>query len=269
MNVRIGLGVLSVSLALAFVSAFYTPFDPVRVDLANSLIAPGFPHLLGTDQFGRDILSRLMSAAHMSMQVSFLTVCIAVVMGAVFGITMGFLGGWTDRIGMVFLDSLMAIPGILLALAIMVIVGPGRSSLIIALGAAYTPTVARLVRGVSLSIREQEYIAASMLDGNSRLYTMVRHVAPNCATPLTVIATSLFAWALLAESALSFLGLGVPPPRPTWGGMLADGRQYLVLAPWMSIFPGLAISMTLLGVNLLGDALRDRFDPRMNNVLAT
>lgn len=254
------------ALVFSLLGVFYTPFDPVRVDIDHRMLPPGGGYLLGTDQFGRDIFSRLLSASGVSMKVSFMTVLISVFCGTLIGTVVGYMGGWTDRLVMVCLDALMAMPGILLALVIMVIVGPGQNSLIIALGIAYTPSVARMVRGVALSLKQREYIEASRLAGDSSLYTMLRHIVPNCITPLTVIATSLFAWALLAESALSFLGLGVPPPYPTWGGMLADGRQYLNIAPWMSLFPGIAISVTLLGVNLFGDALRDHFDPRMNNM---
>ena len=135
-----------------------------------------------------------------------------------------------------------------------------------ALGLAYLPGVVRVIRGTVLSIREKEYVEASFMTGNSELYTVLRHIIPNCVTPLTVISTAMLGSALLSESALSFLGLGVPPPAPTWGGMLADGRQFMDVAPWLSIFPGIAISFALLGINLFGDALRDRFDPRMNQL---
>ncbi|MBL4639923.1 MAG: ABC transporter permease [Kordiimonadaceae bacterium] len=265
-NRRVGITLVTLALLVSIIGFFYTPFDPVHVDLDHRLEAPGTSYFLGSDQFGRDIFSRLLSAAGVSMRVSLFTVLIAVLCGTFLGTLVGYLGGWTDRIAMVCLDALMAIPGILLALTIMVIVGPGEGSLILALGIAYTPTVTRMIRGITLSLRQKEYIEASNLAGDSSLYTMVRHIVPNCITPLTVIATSLFAWALLAESALSFLGLGVPPPYPTWGGMLADGRQYLAIAPWMSIYPGIAISLTLLGINLFGDALRDHFDPKMKNI---
>jgi peptide/nickel transport system permease protein len=161
------------------------------------------------------------------------------------------------------IDAVMSIPALLLALGIMAAVGPLRLGVVFALGIAYAPTVARVVRGQVLSLRAREFVEASRVLGNSNLFTLVRHVAPNCLTPLIVIATVIFGNALLAETALSFLGLGVPPPSPTWGGMMADGREYLSMAPWLSLYPGIAVSVALLGINLFGDALRDRLDPRL------
>jgi peptide/nickel transport system permease protein len=167
---------------------------------------------------------------------------------------------------MAFNDALLAFPGILLALGLLAVFGANKYGIIVALGLAYAPSVARVVRGTVLSLREREFIAASRVMGNSELYTMARHVLPNTVAPLTVLATSMFGYVLLAESALSFLGLGVPPPAPTWGNMLAGGRPYIDQAVWLGIFPGLCISLTLLGINLLGDAVRDRLDPRMRGV---
>jgi peptide/nickel transport system permease protein len=164
---------------------------------------------------------------------------------------------------MVVNDAMLAFPGILLALAIMVVLGPGQASIVVALGLAYTPAVVRVVRGQVLSLRETEFVEASRMIGNSEAYTMLRHVLPNCIAPIAVLATSMFGWAVLSESALSFLGLGVPPPAATWGNMLSAARGYMESALWLSLAPGLCIALTLLGVNLLGDALRDRFDPRM------
>ena len=160
-------------------------------------------------------------------------------------------------------DVAHVLPGILLALAMMIVLGANKSGLVLALGLAYIPSVARVVRGTVLSIREKEYIEASRVIGNSELYSMVRHVLPNAVAPVAVLATSMFGWVLLAESALSFLGLGVPPPAPTWGNMLAASRPYMETAAWLSIAPGLSIALTLLGINLLGDSLRDLLDPRM------
>jgi peptide/nickel transport system permease protein len=184
-------------------------------------------------------------------------------MGTTIGLFSGYMRGWTDRIIMAFNDALLAFPGILLALGLLAVVGANKYGIILALGIAYTPSVARVVRGTVLSLREREFIAASRVMGNSELFTMARHILPNCIAPLTVLATSMFGYVLLAESALSFLGLGVPPPAPTWGNMLAGSRPYIGQAMWLGIFPGLCISLTLLGINLLGDAVRDRLDPRM------
>jgi len=209
------------------------------------------------------VLSRLLSAASVSMTVSLSTVALAMAIGITVGAVSGYFGGWLDRLVMTVVDAFMALPGLLLALALMAAVGQGKWGVILALGLAYAPSVTRVVRGIALSLREKEYVEASRAMGNGELYTIARHVIPNCVGPLTVLATAFFALTILAESALSFLGLGVPPPYPSWGGMLADARSYFAFAPWLAIFPGLAISITLLGINLLGDALRDRFDPRM------
>jgi peptide/nickel transport system permease protein len=159
-------------------------------------------------------------------------------------------------------DALLAFPGILLALALVSVLGSSRQSIVIALAIAYLPATVRVVRGATLSIREREYVEASRVAGDSRLYTMWKHVLPNTFAPMLVLATSLFGWVVLSESALSFLGVGVPPPLPTWGNMLSSARPYMATASWLSIAPGLCIVATLLGINLLGDALRDRLDPR-------
>jgi len=160
-------------------------------------------------------------------------------------------------------DALLAFPGILLALAVMVILGASRFGLVVALTLAYAPSVVRVVRGTVLSLREKEYVEASRMIGNPEWLTMMRHVLPNCIAPVAVLSTSMFGWVLLSESALSFLGLGVAPPAPTWGNMLSGARSYLESAVWLGLAPGLCIALTLLGINLLGDALRDRLDPRM------
>jgi len=212
------------------------------------------------------VLSRLIAGAATSVWISLLTVSFAMTLGTAIGVVTGYLRGWADRILMAFNDALLAFPGILLALGLLAIVGANKYGIIVALGLAYTPMVVRVVRGTVLYLREREFVAASRVMGNSELFTMARHILPNCIAPLTVIATSMFGWVLLAESALSFLGLGVPPPAPTWGNMLAASRPYIGQAMWLGIFPGLCISLALLGINLLGDAIRDRLDPRMRGI---
>ncbi|WP_371820114.1 ABC transporter permease [Verticiella alkaliphila] len=242
---------------------FWTPHDPLRINFAARLKPPSATYLLGTDEFGRDVLSRLMAGTLSSVWISTLTVFLAVVAGTVLGVLTGFLRGWTDRIIMAFNNALLAFPGLLLALGLLAVVGANKYGIILALGLAYTPSVTRIVRGTVLSLREREFIESSRVLGNTELYTMWRHVLPNCIAPLTVLATSMFGWVILSESALSFLGLGVPPPAPTWGNMLAASRPFLEQAAYLSIFPGVCISLTLLGINLFGDAIRDRLDPRM------
>jgi peptide/nickel transport system permease protein len=262
-NARIGAMLLGIALLAALIGWFATPYDPIALDFGARLSPPSGDHWLGTDQFGRDVFSRLLSAASVSLTVSFLTVALALVIGVAVGAVSGYFGGWVDRSVMTVIDAFMSLPGLLLALGLMAAIGQSKWGVILALGLAYAPSVTRVVRGIALSLREKEFVEASKAMGNGDLFTILRHVIPNTVGPLTVLATSFFALAILAESALSFLGLGVPPPYPSWGGMLADARSYFAFAPWLAVFPGLAISLTLLGVNLFGDALRDRFDPRM------
>ena len=265
-NGLIGGALVGVVALAALVGMIWTPFNPLAVNFTARLAPPSALHWLGADEFGRDVLSRLMVAAATSARISLLTVVGALFAGATVGLVAGYFQGWTDRILMALNNALLAFPGILLALGLLAIMGANEYGIILALGVAYSPSVARVVRGAVLSLRETDFVAASKIMGNSEIYTIVRHILPNCIAPLIVLATSMFGWALLAESALSFLGLGVPPPAATWGNMLAASRPFIAQAVWLGVFPGLCISLTLLGVNLLGDALRDRLDPRMRGV---
>ncbi|TIW45219.1 MAG: ABC transporter permease, partial [Mesorhizobium sp.] len=183
--------------------------------------------------------------------------------GTLFGVLAGFLRGWVDRAIMMVNDAFLAFPGLLLALGLMAVIGASREGIIVALGLAYMPIVVRVVRASVMSIREREYVEASRVMGNSEIITMARHVLPNCVAPIIVLATTMFGWIILSESALSFLGLGVPPPAPSWGNMLSTARPYIGQAPHLIILPGLCISITLLGINMLGDAVRDWLDPNM------
>lgn len=262
-NALIGGGLLLLLVGIALLGLVWTPYDPLRLDLLARLKPPSAVHWLGTDEFGRDVLSRLMIGARTSLWISLLSVSVAVVAGTLIGLLAGYMRGWTDRLLMMVNDALLAFPGILMALGIMAIIGASQYGIVLALGIAYTPSVVRVVRGSVLSLRELEFIEASRVIGNSQLYTLFRHIAPNCLAPLCVLATSMFGWALLSESALSFLGLGVPPPAATWGNMLAASRPYIASASWLGLFPGLFICLALLAINLFGDALRDRLDPRM------
>jgi peptide/nickel transport system permease protein len=250
-------------LAAALIGLVWTPVDPLGIDFAARLQAPSGQHWLGTDEFGRDVLSRILAGAASSGLISLLTVTLAVIAGTLLGVLAGYGRGATDGALMTVNDALLAFPGLLLALGLLTAIGPGKYGVVFALALAYMPSVLRLVRGAVLSLREREFVEASRAMGNSEVFTVFRHVLPNCLAPLIVLATSMFGWVLLSESALSFLGLGVPPPAPTWGNMLASSRNFISQAPWLGIFPGLCISVSLLGINLLGDALRDRLDPRM------
>jgi len=264
-NALIGGGLVAAVALMALVSVFWTPYSPLGLQLRARLQAPSAQFLLGTDEFGRDVLSRLMAGAGTSILVAGMTVLLALVLGVVVGLIAGYVRGWTDRVLMVGNDALLAFPGILLALGVMVIIGANKWGIVLALGLAYAPSAVRVVRGTVLSLREKEYIEASRVIGNSGLRTVFVHILPNCVAPLVVLATSMFGWVILAESALSFLGLGVPPPAPTWGNMLSSGRPYIESAAWLGIAPGACIAITLLGINLLGDALRDWLDPRMEH----
>lgn len=259
----LGVVLIGTLMALAIVSIWWTPFNPLEMNFDLRFAAPSAQHWLGTDEFGRDELSRVMAGASTSMLVAAATVMTAVVVGTIIGSIAGYFPGWFDRLVRVLSDSLMAFPGILLALGVMLVIGRNRYGIVIALGLAYIPTVLRVVRTSVLSMKHRGFVEASRLMGNSEIYTMFRHVLPNCVSPLVVLATSMFGWVILAESALSYLGVGVPPPAPTWGNMLAASRPYMDGHAWLSVLPGICIACAMLGVNLLGDRLRDRLDPRM------
>src|SRR5579859_3599300 len=262
LNAKLGIALVGALLLAIAVGLFWMPYDPIAIDLAHPLSPPEPRHWFGTDEFGRDVLSRSMLGARISVLLALATVALAITLGTALGLLAGYLRGWTDRLLMTVTDTVLAFPGILLALGLIAVLGSSNSSIVLALATAYTPSVVRVVRGAVLSIREREFIEASLLAGDNALQTMTRHVLPSILPPIVVLATSLFGWALLSESALSFLGVGVPPPAPTWGNMLAASRPYMDVAGWLSVAPGLCIAGTLLGVNLLGDALRDRLDPR-------
>lgn len=264
-NGLIGILVVGLLLLVAVFGPWFAPYDPLKLDLMARLKGSSEAHLLGADEFGRDLLSRLVYGARTSAWIAFATVVFAIVFGTILGILAGFLRGWTDRILMMVNDALLAFPGLLLALGFMAVFGASRNGIIVALGIAYMPVAVRVVRGTVLSIREREFVEASKVIGNSGIVTMLRHVLPNCLAPIMVLATTMFGWVVLSESALSFLGLGVPPPAPSWGNMLSTGRPYINQAPHIIILPGLCISITLLGVNLLGDAVRDWLDPKMQD----
>lgn len=263
LNLVLGGAITAAVCAVALLGMIWTPYDPLTMDFAARLAAPSATHWMGTDEFGRDVASRLMSGTATSVQISLTTVFLAVCAGTIIGAVSGLARGWTDRIIMAANDALLAFPGILFALGLLAVLGAKTNGIILALALVYMSSVIRVVRGTVLSLREREFVEASHIMGNSFLFTMRRHILPNCLAPITVLATSMCGWVLLAESSLSFLGLGVAPPAPTWGNMLAGSRSYLEQAVWLGIFPGLAISLALLGTNLLGDALRDRLDPRM------
>jgi peptide/nickel transport system permease protein len=237
-------------------------------DIGNRLDPPSWSHPFGTDDLGRDILSRVILGASVSLKVGFLSVGLALVGGTVIGLLAGFYGKWVDDVLMRVMDMLFAFPAVLLAIAILAIRGPGTANTIIAIAIVYVPIFARVTRASVLGVREEVYVRASRSVGASDFRLITRHVLPNAAPPIIVQTSISLAFAVLAEAALSFLGLGTQPPNPSWGLMLAEGRGYIDLAWWLAFFPGIAIVVTVLCFNLLGDGLRDVLDPRQRTLMA-
>jgi len=258
-----GAAVLAAILLVAVFAPALAPEDPVEQDYARVLAAPRAENLLGTDQFGRDVLSRIIVGSRQSLQVAAIAILIAASVGTTLGLVTGYFGGWVDMIVQRFIDMQLAFPGILLALAIVSVLGPGLRNAMIAVGISLVPSFARMVRGSVLSARENAYVEAARVLGASQGRIVVRHILPNVLAPIMVLATVAIAWAILIGASLSFLGLGAQLPNPEWGLDLATSRDYLREAWWMSTFPGLAIMLTVVSVNLVGEGLRDALDPRL------
>ena len=250
---------------LALIGTRATPYDPVQMDIQNRLAEPGLEHLLGSDHYGRDILSRLLAGAHLSLLIGLVSVSLAVSSGLLLGLPAGFFGGWVDMLVMRVMDLLLSFPSVLLALGIVAIAGPSLFNVMLAVGIASVPSYTRLVRASVLGIRGLPYIEAARALGSAPLRIITRHVIPNILAPLIVLATLGTAGAILTGAALSFLGLGSQPPIPEWGAMLSEARNYMRLGWWLTVFPGLAIAITVLSLNQLGDGLRDLLDPYMRN----
>jgi peptide/nickel transport system permease protein len=258
-----GLAIVLLLILASLLAGSLQPFDPLKISLSDRTSSPSSIHYFGTDHFGRDIFSRILSGAKISLTVGILSVALGALIGIVLGAVGGYFGGWIDGGIVLILDAIISFPATLLAIGLMAVMGLGVTNTIIALAFIGIPHYGRVVRGAVLSIREKEYVEAARASGSGHLKTILIHVLPNAMAPLIVVTTIGVANAILIEAALSFLGLGVPPPAPSWGNMLADGRNFLTQAPWMTLFPGLAISMTVLGFNTLGDGLRDVLDPRL------
>ncbi|MDR7421985.1 MAG: ABC transporter permease [Armatimonadota bacterium] len=259
-----GLGIIAAFVALAALAPLVSPHDPLAIDYAYPAAPPGTGgHLLGTDAVGRDILARLIFGTRVSLQVGVVAVGIAVGLGTAAGLAAGYYGGALDAALMRTVDVFLAFPVIVLAIAIIAVLGPSLVNVMIALGLVAWTTYARVVRGQVLVLRELEFVQAARAMGASDGRIVLRHVLPNALAPVIVLATLGMATAIIAEAALSFLGLGVQPPTPSWGTMLNEGRGFLRTAPHISTLPGLAIMVTVLGFNFLGDGLRDALDPRL------
>ncbi|HVL98909.1 MAG TPA: ABC transporter permease [Egibacteraceae bacterium] len=264
-----GFMVLALLVLAAVLGETIAPYEPNRrsADLAaDRLQAPSAAHPFGTDEFGRDVLSRVIVGARVSLQVGFIAVGISLVAGVALGLVAGFYGGRIDDVVMRSMDVLFAFPWILLAIAILAVLGPGIVNAMVAIGVVFTPIFARITRGSVLSVREEVYVRAARSLGANDLRLLRRHVLPNVLAPIIVQTSISLAFAILNEAALSFLGLGVQPPAPSWGRMLAEGRGFIQQAWWMALFPGLAIFFTVLAFNLVGDGLRDALDPRHKSV---
>jgi len=258
-----GLIVVAIVVACAVFSPLLAPYPPNEIDSINMLLPPSTEHLMGTDDIGRDILSRIIFGARISTIVGIVSIGIAMLLGIPLGVISGFYGGTADSIIMRIMDVLLSFPALVLALFIMAVLGPSAINAMIAIGVVYTPNFARLARANVLSIREMTFVEAARSIGFSQWHIMFREILPNSIAPLIVQASLGVAYAILMEAALGFLGLGVQPPTPSWGSMLSEGRVLLKLAPWYSTFPGLAIFFTVLALNLFGDGLREALDPRL------
>jgi peptide/nickel transport system permease protein len=262
-----GAAFLLLVILLAVAGPTIAPHSPTATDIPHRLQAPGRHHLFGTDDLGRDVFSRVLVAARVSVKVGLIAVGISLIAGVLIGLVAGYYAGRADEILMRLMDMLFAFPAVLLAIAILAVLGPGVTNAMIAIGVVYTPIFARVTRASVLGVREEVYIRASQAIGTSDARIMATHVLPNVAGPVIVQTSVSLAFAILSEAALSFLGLGVQPPAPSWGRMLYDGRDLLSQAWWLGLFPGLAIFLTVFAFNVLGDGLRDALDPRQRSVV--
>lgn len=263
-----------ISAALLVVIAFVAvtanwiaPYGINDVDVPNALRPPSGAHWFGTDELGRDVFSRVLVATQASMRVAVISVTFAVVVGVTVGVVSGYRGGWLDTVFMRVVDVMFAFPVLLLALAVVAILGPGVTTTILAIGIVYTPIFARVARASTMSVRVEPFVSVSRSMGTGHLYILGRHILPNIAGPLVVQASLSLAFAILSEAALSFLGLGIQPPQPSLGRMIFDSQGFVTMAWWMAVLPGAAIFVAVLAFNLLGDGLRDVLDPRQRTMI--
>lgn len=260
----IGMIICIIMVLTALFGSLLCPYPPDQTNTKNALEAPGAAHWFGTDELGRDLLSRVLDGARISLLVSIVSVTIALVLGAVLGLLSGYIGGKADAALSVVIEAICAFPMILLGLVIAAIIGPGNLNVMLAIGIANTPAFARIIRGMAMSIRSREYVESAVASGLNHFEIITRYVFPNLSSVLIVQSSLAAAAAILSESTLSFMGLGVQAPAASWGTMLKVGYQYMGTAPWMSIFPGLAILLTVLALNFFGDGLRDALDVKIS-----
>lgn len=257
----LGAVVLSLIVLVALLAPVIAPYDPVQMSIMNMLQAPSVAHPFGTDEYGRDVLSRVIHGARISLSVGLSVAFLSGVIGTAIGLITGYFKALDNPL-MRLMDAMMAVPEILLALAIVAALGPSLVTTVVALTVAYIPRTARVIRAGVLSITEREYIQAAHSLGMSSTRVLLRHVLINCMAPLTVQQSFIFAYAVLAEAALSFLGVGPPPPSPSWGNIMSEARTSMAVAPWVMFFPGIAVVITVLSINTVGDGLRDLTDPK-------
>lgn len=259
----VGASILTILTLLAITADWIAPYPPLAVDPANACAAPSVQHLFGTDELGRDLLSRIVHGARISLAVGLVATMVSTVLGIVLGLMSGYVGGTLDALVMRLTDVFLAIPTMLMALVVISVLGRDTGNVMLAVGISGVPRFARVVRGTVLSAKENEYVFSARTIGCRHLRIVFRHILPNVIGPTIVLATIYVSSAILLAAGLSFLGMGTQPPAPEWGLMLTKGRLYLRAAPWITTFPGLAIMITVLAINLLGDALRDALDPRL------
>jgi ABC-type dipeptide/oligopeptide/nickel transport system permease subunit len=263
-NGAVGVVIAAVVIAAALVGPIVTPYDPYEIRMSESLRPPSWSHPFGTDVFGRDVMGRLVLGARVSLEVSVLSRLISILIGTALGLAAGYFGGRLDNAVMRAADVTLAYPGLLLLVAVMAAVGPSLLALVVALGLVGWAAVARIVRAQVLSVRERDFIVAVHSLGGGPGRIIVQHVLPNCVSQLVIVFSMGLGMGIMAESSMSFLGLGAQPPLPSWGSMVSGGLDYLRVAPWMSLAPGIGITIAVLGFNLLGDACRDVLDPRLS-----
>ncbi len=263
----VGVLLVLVFIVLALAAPLISPFNPLAQP-SKRLLPPGGQHLLGTDEFGRDVLSRIIYGSRVSFQVGIISVGIALVIGGSLGLVSGYYLGLVDSLVGRLIDIMFAFPSVILIIAISGVLGPSMTTAMIAIGIVYSPIFARIVRGPTLVVMQQQYVEGARAFGAGWARIMARYVLPNIAAPVIIQTTLSFSTAILSEATLSFLGLGTQPPDPSWGTMLGSGRKFMELAPWVAVYPGLAIALAVLGLNLLGDALRDSLDPRLRRGLS-
>jgi ABC-type dipeptide/oligopeptide/nickel transport system permease subunit len=258
----VGLSIITVVLVFTIFSPVIAPYPIDEMNVGPKLLKPNSQFIMGTDMYGRDVFSRVIMGASVSLRIAFTVIALAMLIGVALGTVAGYTGGVTGSIIMRICDVMLCFPWVMVALCVAAITGPGEKVVIIALVFAYVPTFVRLMYGVVLSVREQEYVSAAIVIGEKKRSVILRYVLPNCVAPIIVEATLVMSFVILEEAAISYLGVGIQPPTPSWGAMLSEGAGYMWNATYLSIFPGLAIIFAVLGINLFGDGLRDILDPK-------